>query len=271
MKQILGKVVEKIPVVSDYYYYHRKFPRSLTACRGVYSSFEEAQRSVPKGYKAGYSQPEIDQHHSVAQLTANSEVGGFNSIDYPILLWLKSSFANHSSVFDLGGNVGLAYYGYRKYLNYPHDLRWVVCEIPEIATAGEELAREQNVQNLFFTTEFAKADGSEILLTCGTLQYLDATLAELIDQLKTKPRHLLINHVPFYDGEPFITLQNIGYAVCPYRIQNRTEFINSLVSLGYKLTDSWEINRTCFIPFHPGRFVRAYHGFYFQLQPSAEV
>jgi putative methyltransferase (TIGR04325 family) len=267
MKQIVTQIIKKIPVVSDHYYCQRIFPRSLTACCGVYSSFAEALESVPKGAKAGYSQPEISSHPSVAQLTACSEVGQFNSIDYPILLWLKAAFADSSSVFDLGGNVGLAYYAYRKFLNYPNDLNWLVCEIPEIVKAGEELARNQNIQDLAFTTEFAKADGSEILLSCGTLQYLEATLAELIGQLKVKPKHVLINHVPFYDGESFITLQNVGYTFCPYRIQNRAEFIAALVSLGYELVDSWEINRTCFIPFYPEHCVNAYHGFYLKLKP----
>jgi putative methyltransferase (TIGR04325 family) len=103
------------------------------------------------------------------------------------------------------------------------------------------------------------------LLTCGTLQYIEPSLSEMLGQLKTKPRHILINRVPFYDGEMFITLQNIGYAFCPYKIQNRAEFIASLASIGYELIDSWTLSRSCYIPFHPERFVRNYYGFYLRL------
>ncbi len=71
--------------------------------------------------------------------------------------------------------------------------------------------------------------------------------------------------MPLYNGETFLTLQNIGYSVCPYKIQNKTELINSLTAMNYKLIDSWENHRSCRIPFHPERFVSAYYGFSFRL------
>lgn len=122
-----------------------------------------------------------------------------------------------------------------------------------------------------FTVDFADAEGADILLTVGTLQYIEASLAELLSQLKVKPRHVVINQVPFYDGSTFITLQNIGYAFCPYKIQNQAEFLASLTSLGYELIDSWEDGRTCLIPFHPQRFVSAYHGFYLRLNHTSKI
>jgi len=134
--------------------------------------------------------------------------------------------------------------------------------------AGEKIAKEMDSQGLSFTNDFREADGADILLTLGTLQYIEPSLAELLGQLGKKPIHLLISMVPFYDGESFITLQNVGYAFSPYKIQNRSEFIDSLTSLGYELIDSWEWDRTCSIPFHPELCVRAYHGFYFQINPK---
>jgi putative methyltransferase (TIGR04325 family) len=266
---VLNRIIRKIPIASDYYSYYWLFPKTITGCRGIYSSFAEAMKAVPEKKSAGYNQPIVSQHHdqdqSTAQLTARSEIGTFHSIDYPIVLWLKSAFSDSSTVFDMGGNVGLAYYAYHKFLNYPNDLQWLVCELPEMVKVGKDIAIQKDSKNLSFTTDFSKAEGSEIFLTCGTLQYLEATLPELIKPLQTKPKHLLINHVPFYDGESFTTLQNIGYAYCPYKIQNRTEFINALTSLGYRLIDSWEIQRSFSIPFHPERHVPNYHGFYLRL------
>ena len=265
---MLDRIIKKIPIVADYYNYHWIFPQKITACRGVYSSFHEALKAVPTEKLAGYNQPIISQHQSVAQLTACSEIGVFDPIDYPVLLWLKSAFADSSTVFDLGGNVGLAYYAYRRFLNYADNLQWLVCEIPEIVKAGQKIAIEKNINNLSFTTDFTKADGNEILLTCGTLQYLDETLPELIARLQVKPKHILIHHVPFYDGESFTTIQNIGYSCCPYKIQNQKEFIDRLISLGYKQIDRWVIHRSCSIPFHPNR-ASSYYGFYFQLDSAS--
>ncbi|MGH1396831.1 MAG: TIGR04325 family methyltransferase, partial [Trichormus sp.] len=199
-------------------------------------------------------------------LTTAREADEFNSQDYPILVWLASAFTNNSTVFDLGGNVGHGYYSYKKFLQYPEDLQWLVCEIPEVVKAGEELARKGDNPGLSFTTHFSRAENYKILITCGTLQYIEPSLAEMLGQLHTKPQHLLINHVPFYDGETFITLQNIGYTFCPYKIQNKYEFIESLSALGYKLIDNWKLERSCSIPFHPERFVRNYEGFYLRLE-----
>lgn len=267
LKKIATKIVRKVPIVSDYYHYYWCFPRDITACRGVFNTFSEALRALPSGSRGGYNQPEIHNYSSVgvAQLTASRNLGELQPSDYPVLERLASAFKDSLTVFDLGGNVGVSYYAYRNYVQYPDRLCWMVCELPELVKAGEKLARETDSPGLSFTEKFSDAEGSDILLTCGTLQYLEPSLAELLGQLKAKPKHILINYVPFYDGKTFITLQNIGYAFSPYKIQNRAEFIADLSSLGYELIDSWQDNRTCYIPFHPKRFVRAYHGFYLRL------
>jgi putative methyltransferase (TIGR04325 family) len=266
LKTIIRKIVTKLPIVSDYYRYYWSFPRTITACRGVYRTFAEAARDIPSGAKAGYNQPEIQTAASVAKLTAAVEADEFNPTDYPVMVWLASAFTNSSRLFDLGGNVGHAYYTYKKFLRYPDALRWVVCEIPEVVKAGTQLASKGDNPGLAFTEHFSDVEGSEILLTCGALQYIEPSLAEMLGQLKIKPQHISINRVPFYDGEEFITLQNIGYAICPYKIQNRSMFIESLTDIGYTLIDSWKWDRTCHIPFHPDRFIPSYCGFYFRLE-----
>ena len=264
IQKFVTKIVRNIPIVSDYYYYYWYFFRNLSY-RGVFNTYSEALKALPSGSRISHSQPEIHNHHSVAQLTTRRELGKLDLIDYPMVFWLKSAFNDGSTVFDLGGNVGVSYYACRKYLQYPSNLRWLVCELPELIIAGEKLAREIDSPGLSFTGDFAKAEGMDILLTVGTLQYLELSLADILGELKVKPRHILINHTPFYEGESFITLQNIGYAFSPYKIQNRISFLASLTSIGYELIDSWKLNRTCFIPFHSERFVHNYYGFYLRL------
>ncbi len=266
LETIIRKIVTKLPIISDYYRAYWSFPRDITACRGVYDSFAAALAAIPHKANAGYNQPEIRHAASVAKFTSAWEADEFNPTDYPVVVWLGSAFSNSSRVFDLGGNVGHGYYTYRKFLDYPQSLRWVVCDIPEVIAAGAELARKTDNPGLSFTEHYADAEGAEIFLTCGTLQYLELSLAEILGQLPTKPKHLVINRVPFYDGQTFITLQNIGYAVCPYKIQNRSEFVENLMKIGYQLIDHWQWDRNCHIPFHPEKFVPSYRGFYFRLQ-----
>ena len=263
---LLRAVLEETPIVADIYRYHWVFTRRPNAYRGVYSSFDDALKSVPKGKKGGYSHSEINQSSSVSKLTCAYEIGEFNSLDYPVVLWLKSVFTDSNNVFDLGGNVGLAYYAYQRYLQYPDDLNWLVCEIPEVVKAGREIAVQKNISNLRFTSEFTEGDRCDILLSCGALQYIEPSLAQILQGYQEKPKHILTNHVPFCDNKSFITLQNLIYTFCPYKIQNKTEFISDLNDLGYELIDAWKINRNCIIPFRPDCFVPAYHGFYFRLK-----
>jgi putative methyltransferase (TIGR04325 family) len=259
-------LLSSLPIVSDYYRYHWCFSRNITACRGVFGTFAEATQSLPPSSRISHDQADIHEHSAVSELTSCRTLGNLDSVDYPLLPWLKVALADSTTVFDFGGNVGVSYYAFQKHLHYPDSLRWVVCELPEIVKAGQKIACETDSRGLSFTTEFSEADSADILLTCGTLQYLEPSLAELLSQLHTKPKHLLVNHVPFYDGDSFITLQNIGYAYSPYKIQNRAEFLASLIALGYELIDSWEWNRTCLIPFHPEHFVKTYDGFYLRLR-----
>lgn len=262
----LTRVIKKIPVASDYYSFYWCFWRQGGCFRGVFKTFDEATRSLPKNTRVSHNQPEIHKHPEISQLTAWRDLEQIEFIDYPVIAWLKSVLLDGPTIFDLGGNVGVSYYAYKKHLDYPENLRYIVCDLPEIIKAGKNLAETVESQGLSFTLNFADAEGANALLTSGTLQFIEPSLADLLKPLEIKPKHILINHVPFYDGEEFVTLQNIGYAFSPYKIQNRADFLGSLANFGYELVDSWQINRTCSIPFHPERFVNAYHGFYLRLR-----
>jgi putative methyltransferase (TIGR04325 family) len=203
-------------------------------------------------------------HTNPGLLTSRRTPGDFEPRDYPILFWLARAFRQSKTLIDLGGNVGHEYYAYRRFIRYPEGLKWTVCEVDEVCEVGQKLAREQKASGLQFTNDFQQAGGAEIMLTCGTLQYLQKDLSEMIAPLSLAPRHLLINRVPLGDGPTFFTLQNIGYAFGAYKIQNREAFINSLSLLGYRLIDQWRDARYCHIPFHPGLTVKGYSGFYFR-------
>lgn len=229
--------------------------------RGVFPSFPEAIAAAPKiGKKIGYDHPETV--HMYDHFTE-----GIFSYDYPIVFWLKSLLPECSSVFDLGGNTGIKYYAYKKYLSYPSNLKWMVCDVPTVTQGGKAMAAKRESLGLSFTNHMHDADGRDILLAAGAVQYIETSFGQILSTLQRKPRHLLLNKVPLYPGRSFVTLQSIGTVICPYHIFNHDEFINSVTRHGYELVDMWETQETaCSIPFHSERSIRACKGLYFWLK-----
>jgi putative methyltransferase (TIGR04325 family) len=270
-KSTARELVVNIPLLSDYFLHYWVFPRSSASCRSVFSSFAEALSATPSMISRGYSQCyeksgfyDVSTKERKKNMEKNiEEINEFNkSIDYPVLVWLREAFTDSSKVFDLGGNTGYGYHAYQKMIPYPSTLKWTICDLPQVVEAGQRILETTDSPGLTYTSNIADAEGSEIFITCGTLQYLEPSLGELLEKLAHKPRHLIVHNVPLCEGEEYFTHQNLMPAYVPYKIQNRGKFLASLNSLGYEIVDNWEINRVCRIPFHPERFVRAYHGFY---------
>ncbi|SFS13060.1 putative methyltransferase, LIC12133 family [Dyella sp. OK004] len=243
--------------------YRRRFfaHTSLThnMYRGVYPSFAEALSSVPTSRASGYDNPPSAELYR--ERTRRVYLN-----DYPIMLWLSTFFESGStSVFDLGGHIGIAYYAYQRYVRYPAALRWLVHDVPAVTVAGRAWAESNDEQHrLHFTDRSEEASGADILFAAGSLQYLDYTLADFLSKLPRAPRHLLLNSVPIHMSASYFTVQNMGTACCPYRITAEREFIHSLKTLGYGLKDRWENQqRSCLIPFHPDHSLDRYFGFCF--------
>jgi putative methyltransferase (TIGR04325 family) len=172
-------------------------------------------------------------------------------------------------LFDFGGHVGVSFYGWEQYLGYPPGMRWRVCDVPAIIEEGARLAQERGATGLEFTSSIADGSRCNVLLAAGSLQYVDMDMPQLLDGMNSRPQHLLINKMPLYDGETFVTVQSTGRAFHPYRIYNRDEFVASVTGLGYRVVDHWS-NREqyCRIPFTRGRDIDAYSGYYFVREDS---
>jgi putative methyltransferase (TIGR04325 family) len=230
----------------------------LNSCKGVYSSFAEAAKAAPPSKPLGYD----------AAKSADWYLAKLDSLlleDYPVVYWLRAALADSRTVFEIGGHIGEAYYGFARVLPYPADLQWTICDVPTIAEAGRKLASERGRDNLRFVTDPRHPDGAEILLAAGALQYFEPpTLTETIAAFRVRPKHILVNVTPMYDGPSFVTLQNIGSAYCPYRIFSRGEFVGALEKAGYELVDAWRKDRALVIPGHPDRSFEHYSGFYFR-------
>jgi putative methyltransferase (TIGR04325 family) len=256
----VSKNAWRLPVVGQVLAldYARAFARRpANRFRGVYASFTEAEAAVPPNERVGYDHAELAGLYRHRMEKANQS-------DYAVLFWLKGILDERSFVFDFGGHVGVSYHGWRKYLDYRPGMRWLVHDVPAIVKVGAELARERPSEGLAFTSEVADARGCNIFLAAGSLQYVDESLPALLARIGPLPRHLIVNKLPMYDGETFVTVQSTGRAFHPYRIYNRAAFVAEVTALGYRVVDDWT-NREqhCEIPFTRGRDIDAYSGYYF--------
>jgi putative methyltransferase (TIGR04325 family) len=227
--------------------------------RGVYASFEEARANAPKKVPLGYDHEEIALGYKNQRFIAS---------DYPAAFWLREALRDGATIFDLGGSVGTSFYRWEDYFDYPDDVRWLICELPAVARAGEQLALEKHENRLRFTSRFEEANGANCLLASGCLQYIETSLADSLKGLAKPPQHLVLNRLPLHSRRECVTLQNIRWAVSPYRVFQRDRFIGELEALGYVVVDAWAVtDHNCWIPFYPENSLESYSGLYLR-QPE---
>jgi putative methyltransferase (TIGR04325 family) len=264
VREMVDRLEQKLPPLRAWhrFEYQQHFAAAGNHERmfsGIYETAQAALRAVPAGRLVSYDQDAAADRHL-------GEIGQIWPSDYPILYWITTLMREGVSIFDLGGNLGIQYYNFKRYLHCPARWIWRVCDLPAIVRRGVELAKIRPSGGLSFTTEFDDANGMDILLASGVVQFLGDPLWESLAKLKVKPRHLLVNRTPLCDGPGFVTLGNIGPAICAYRIWNRNTFFDSLCGLGYQLKDAWTVpDFSCYIPFHPDRSIKAYSGAYLHL------
>jgi len=229
---------------------------------GAYDTYAEARAAapaeLPRTYaNAGTSGMYRDQHQAI------------RVSDYPLLYWVKQLLdQGRRTFFDLGGHIGVTYYGFRHYIDYPDGLRWTVHDVPDVMEAGAEWAATHDPDgHLGFAPAREDASGQDVLLTSGALQYLDYTLPDLLATLREPPSHVLVNLVPMHPDRTYFTLQNIGKAVLPYRVSATPDFIAAMEALGYEKLDQWcSEERYLRVPFEPACRIDGYSGFCFRMR-----
>lgn len=226
---------------------------------GSYESFEAATAEAPMSKPLGFDNAAEARRFYSPQILF---------YDYPCLFWLGRSFKDGlRSVFDLGGHTGLKFHAFRRMLDYPHDLRWTVCDVPGVVQTGREIAAERGAgPQLSFTTEFEEASGYDILYIAGTLQVLPRTLSEIIAALPVKPKRIILNTTPVHADHPIYTIFSLGFAFSPYRIQQVDELLAQLTAAGYKRRDAWQnVGKPIEVPFVKGGSDIYYMGCCFDL------
>lgn len=246
--------------------YERRFraARAAHLFHGVHDSFEAAARSAPPTAPIGYDDPASTDLY-VGHVRPDVH-------DYPAFFWLRDAFASGARrLVDLGGNVGIKYHAYTSLSPLPAGCEWRVVDVPAVAARGRELqAGRPSGESLVFDTDPARLSGTDVLFTSGTLQYLPETLAELLSRADGRPARIVVNTTALHDTRSFYTLNNIGTAYCPYRVQGREAFVASLEALGYRVRDRWlNVGKALRIPFTEGCDVEAYSGFCFELESAS--
>jgi putative methyltransferase (TIGR04325 family) len=237
-----------------------KANRNQNLFYGVYGRWEEAEAAAASYGQAGYDNPEsADLYKFMMRIMPN---------DYPSLYWLARSLSEGMTrVFDVGGAIGIKFYAFKEHLSAWPALRWRVQDVTAVAARGRELANERGVaQQLDFTDQFADGDGLDVLFASGVVQYLPRRLGELLESFKQLPRRIIVNTAAIHAQHEFFTVNSIGTAFCPYRIQTQAGFIGSLSKLGYRVRESWQnLGKPMTIPFRPDYSIKDYSGYCLEL------
>jgi putative methyltransferase (TIGR04325 family) len=253
-------LVKELPPVRSLreWRYERRFAsnRRDFLFRGVYASFAEAAAAAPASKPVGCGTEGTDQAHRV-------QMSQMASSDYPVAFWLQRLLTGGMWVNDFGGHMATKYFAMLPYLPQLTDVRWTVCDLPLIVESGRTMLKERGLAGLDFTSELAETDGAEVMLASGAIQYVETPIWSLLASLRTPPRHVLVNKLPWHDAPRVFTIHSIQVAFAPYAIFNREELLGEMMALGYELADRWPVlDRRTRIPFHP-EVEPAHVGLYF--------
>jgi putative methyltransferase (TIGR04325 family) len=258
---LLAERATRIPPLQSWLNHRHKRSFDIASGRqrifhGIYPDFASAIRDIPPGRLQGH-----DNEASVLRL-ADARLRVVPS-DYPIMFWLQKLLPACQLLFDLGGGVGISYFGYRKFLQYPAPMTWLVAELPAAVAVGVQIARHESATTLRFTTTLEELPQADILLAAGCLQLIEKPF-ELLSSVPSLPPHILINKVPLRDLPAAVTLHNTGAAFCAYHLFNRAQFVGAFKAFGYELRDEWAVPElSAHIPYFPDHSIPAYSGFYF--------
>jgi putative methyltransferase (TIGR04325 family) len=189
--------------------------------------------------------------------------------DHAALYHLQTVITNIHKVFDVGGSVGNLLYRYTNYLEFPLDLNWTVFDLVETNGLGERIAISKNERRLRFTDRFLDANGTDLLISCGSLHYFEPPLWEMVAGLSARPRYILINRAPLVDVPTFATVQDGGRYRLACILYNRNNVIEGFERLGYELVESWEIpGLSVIVPGYPDRSALSYSGCFLRIGSS---
>ena len=231
---------------------------------GVYASWEEAEAAARGFGTSGYDNPASARLYDTRMR--------MDAHDYASLHWIGRALdEGFKGVFDVGGAVGIKFVAFREALRRHPDLTWRVQDVPAMVVHGRELAEQRgDAGRLQFTERFEDGEGMDILFASGVLQYLPQTLDAMLASYRRLPPRIVINTTAIHPQHEFFTVNSVGTAFCPYRVQTQAGLVRGLTALGYRLHESWiNPDKPLMIPGRPEHSLRHYMGYCFDLVRAA--
>jgi putative methyltransferase (TIGR04325 family) len=223
-------------------------PQYVNHFFGVFPDFAAARSAVP-------SQLNGWEHEAIVAADY------FQPSLYATLYWLARAVRDGSCIVDFGGAVGQTHREFVKRMALPESASWTVVDLAPAIRQGRELVATRGTKGLYFAERLDELKACDIFLSRGCLQYVEASLIDLISSLPRLPEYLLLDKIPLSDGPSFVTLQNLGFSAAPYKIFNKQSFLAPLQQRGYDVLDEWPVqDLTCAVAFHPERFLPSHCG-----------
>ena len=208
--------------------------------RGEYATWAEARAQAD-----GYDQPAILEKVKAATLQVRAGKAAYERdsvlfaerrADYPLLaalLHVASASAGRLSLIDFGGSLGTTYWQHRTFLPKLAHVCWDVVEQPHFVAVGR---REIESGPLRFFATIEEAERNErhsVLLSAGTVQYLEQPGRFLDELCGWNFEYLLFNNLPLQrTGPDILRVQHVPPEICPVRYPvwffNRDAFLARL-------------------------------------------
>lgn len=205
---------------------------------GEYPSFAAAAAAAPSTRPSGYN-------NSAGAAMYRDRLDREFPEDRPLAEALVA--LQPQSVLDFGGHIGVTWYAMQRPLGGRlATVPWTVVDLPAIVAQGKALAVARRAPVQFHDS----LDGAEadVFLASGVLQYVEDELPTLLRRLRRLPRAVVLHKTPLTDGTPFITLNAIGTAFCPYVVRGRDAVIRDMAQLGYALDRTWTADQFTCVP-----------------------
>src|SRR5258708_25650950 len=172
--------------------------RWLLAFRSTFSSLDDAKACAARYIPASHEFPiQSTLHAKFAEVTRES--------DYPVLFFLAPIASELRSVFDLGGSVGNLFFQLDRYLKFSEELVWTIHDLPVKKKTMLEFAKKKGEKRITFADRFSSASGVDLFIVVGALHYFEPSLADLLCELESLPKHVIVNRSPFSNEKEIIT------------------------------------------------------------------
>jgi putative methyltransferase (TIGR04325 family) len=242
----------------------RRFPPArallhlLTGYQRPFATLAQAEAAIKGLANGGHQHPELAQLHLERNAIARPS-------DYAALFHLRDIMGEINRVYDLGGSVGNLYYCYSSYLEFPAGLVWQVNDLPVRLAAAARVAEQRQAHQVALSSAWEDAEGADLLIASGSLHYFPTPLPDMVANLASPPRYILINRTPFTNRQSVATTQD-GIIRVACVLYNADEIIRGFDAIGYELVDRWQaLESSLFIPGYPEYSVPEYSGMFFRL------